>query len=227
METNGGCSLPCWWGITPGITTLSEARSFILPMVTDCGCSTDEWGINDAIELSFLVPGEHSVEGSIRMIVHFSEGILQTIKIDESNWFEYRISEVLENYGLPDEIWVHTIPDFPGPKPPISLFLFYQEQGILLYYYSLDDDITVLEHTLKGCFSLGAGGIYLWSPKENLSIKEVGELFGQTIITYEGYDPILPLEEIINESVEDFYDHYKGISDEKICLEIALPDVEE
>ena len=27
LQTNAGCELPCWWGITPGITPWSEART--------------------------------------------------------------------------------------------------------------------------------------------------------------------------------------------------------
>ena len=29
IETNGGCELPCWWGITPGETTWGEAKQII------------------------------------------------------------------------------------------------------------------------------------------------------------------------------------------------------
>jgi len=27
LATNGGCELPCWWGITPGVTRLEDART--------------------------------------------------------------------------------------------------------------------------------------------------------------------------------------------------------
>lgn len=32
QRINGGCRLPCWWGITPGITTLDEARQVFTPL---------------------------------------------------------------------------------------------------------------------------------------------------------------------------------------------------
>lgn len=30
LANNGGCELPCWWGITPGLTGVVEARDFFV-----------------------------------------------------------------------------------------------------------------------------------------------------------------------------------------------------
>jgi hypothetical protein len=34
IDDNGGCQLPCWWGIEPGKTTKQQARSFLEQITT-------------------------------------------------------------------------------------------------------------------------------------------------------------------------------------------------
>ena len=33
LKTNASCSLPCWWGITPGITSTDEIQSVLEPLL--------------------------------------------------------------------------------------------------------------------------------------------------------------------------------------------------
>jgi hypothetical protein len=33
LETNGGCELPCWWGITPNETAWPETLHFLRPYI--------------------------------------------------------------------------------------------------------------------------------------------------------------------------------------------------
>ena len=35
LENNGGCLLPCWWGIVPGQTTWEEAHDLLMPITFD------------------------------------------------------------------------------------------------------------------------------------------------------------------------------------------------
>ncbi|HSG43771.1 MAG TPA: hypothetical protein VLA72_11500 [Anaerolineales bacterium] len=37
LETNGGCELPCWWGIAPNYIPWFEVVHFLPPMITRVG----------------------------------------------------------------------------------------------------------------------------------------------------------------------------------------------
>lgn len=222
FESNGGCRLPCWWGLTPGETTLAETRIRIAPLIASSCCADNNWKSDGVTEIRLPMSEVHSIQGMVSIMVYFQNSVVRALRVDELKWPYFAVGEILEDYGPPDVIWVHTIPDFPGPNPPLSLFLFYQSKGILLYYYSLNHELVLKENIITGCFSTSPS-LYMWSPKENLSIKKVGELFGQTTITYEGY-PIIPLGNVSILSVNDFYMRYQGRSDDAICLEITLPD---
>ena len=37
LKTNGGCELPCWWGIIPGKTAWPEALHFLTPIIVEVG----------------------------------------------------------------------------------------------------------------------------------------------------------------------------------------------
>jgi len=43
LETNGGCELPCWWGITPGVTRIEEAQA----LFARYGKAMEFWRLND------------------------------------------------------------------------------------------------------------------------------------------------------------------------------------
>lgn len=49
-ETNNGCLLPCWWGITPGKTTWEQTKDLLSPFVSQIleplvPPSTSLWGV--------------------------------------------------------------------------------------------------------------------------------------------------------------------------------------
>jgi len=44
MQTNGGCQLPCWWGITPGETTIQEAQEHLHELLPDTYCGKNNDG---------------------------------------------------------------------------------------------------------------------------------------------------------------------------------------
>ena len=44
LQNNGGCRLPCWWGITPGQTDWNTARQFLDTFVIDIKQSWEEKG---------------------------------------------------------------------------------------------------------------------------------------------------------------------------------------
>jgi hypothetical protein len=49
IATNGGCFLPCWWGITPGVTSWDDANHFLLqfnPVITSSASPDMEFGSN-------------------------------------------------------------------------------------------------------------------------------------------------------------------------------------
>jgi hypothetical protein len=125
METNSGCKPPCWHGIIPGETNISEALSILefnpkfnsLKRVFE----DNEHGKNVSLRTEyFLIGGEL---GRLELENNIVKGITLTDQIEMS------LSEVLDTFGLPLSV-------YPSPGPPEVYYwhisLYYPEKGLIV-----------------------------------------------------------------------------------------------
>src|SRR5688572_13990138 len=56
LENNAGCKLPCWWGITPGKTTWSEARQILEKASRHIGVAGQESDEIFSVSVQALLP---------------------------------------------------------------------------------------------------------------------------------------------------------------------------
>lgn len=150
MLENGGCELPCWWGIVPGQTAQQDARDWFASQ----GINEWEWG--GTPEGSYYSIGlGHPVAGSpygSRDVVLFAWVAAETIELvqvagsraqgeDSHNftddWTPFAPSNLLQRYGIPTRVELMKImhPD-PGP-PYYQLTLSYPDLGIEAHYIIL------------------------------------------------------------------------------------------
>ncbi len=207
LETNGGCQLPCWWGIVPGETSVQEVLSFFEPFaseifVEDTGVAVFIWETPEEIS-----PGN---EISFDFLV--SAGIVSHIDVHGIQGADlFRLPLVLTNYGQPNEIWIRTFSPNPGENTvPFSVIAFYGNQGFVAYWQGSGD---VRGNIIHGCIE-SSPSLYLWSPDPNIS----------TIIdTTKLFDPILPggalrLTEASGMNEETFYNSFRGFGG-PVCLD--------
>lgn len=128
---DGSCELPCWWGITPGETSLSEARAILSPLGQEHLFLVGDFRKFDYV---FMVPPEiEPLLGAIEPSLWEANNIVAAIGLN-SWWispdFDYSLVGILKNFGQPDEIWVNLITDTQF-VPHYEMELFFSTQGIL------------------------------------------------------------------------------------------------
>lgn len=131
-NNNGGCELPCWWGITPGKTTWAEARTKLAPL----GWMDGPWGEEETkrYDFSFAVPEQLAPWEYFEPHLGVKNGIVMGISVN-SHWvtpdFDYSLSGLLQVFGPPDEIWLEVVTDTPY-DPYYDIDLFYAVKGMRL-----------------------------------------------------------------------------------------------
>lgn len=144
LETNAGCKLPCWWGITPGISskqqlhnlfvTLTnatfnrpikpEAISFSLPQIDDTILRLDIYSSSDNLL--------DKIDGlAIFMNVDYKKEkpkkhTLETMK----HLRNFQLSQILTDYGSPEEILLYVF----DHAPTIDIYLYYPQHGFSIEY---------------------------------------------------------------------------------------------
>ncbi len=205
LANNGGCRLPCWWGITPGQTSWESAKSFFLQF------DPEIWSRLPFAEVE--IPSENGFYGDLNQIgVRFvlRDNLIISMKIGGLEDGPYSIQEFLAAYGKPEEMWVHTYSQDAGDDLPFIVLLFYPTKGFAAMF---DADVEK-EPMLRGCLERKAG-LFLWNPLKRITLKEFGEMFG---VYVDEHEPYLSLEEATGMDIDTFYRTYKGAQG-PVCLE--------
>lgn len=213
LDTNNGCRLPCWWGITPGQTEWTTAKQFLNRYDVDIYKSIETSGTTYyqvTIPLSLDVFSEDKtglgivVEQDIvqEISIHFP-----FLTIPPGYLTHYYLSEFLTTYGSPTEIWVSTYSSFN--ELPFSVVLFYPDQGIVVLYsvsgVKQDDIVT-------GCIQQEPVRTFrLWFPP-------LGLTFDQIKRTSAFNAEYLSLVESTGIDLITFYERFKDPTNQ-LCLE--------
>ena len=154
LETNNGCRLPCWWGITPGQTKWDEAEKILNlfdPRIYSSSASGLDY-YNPTISLPF---GPYE-DNQVSPIYTVNNGVVEKIETQvnigdaPSNYLsQYLLSEFLTTYGQPKEVWISTYASaFEENDLPFFVVLFYPTQGIIASY---DDNGERTGDLVQGC----------------------------------------------------------------------------
>lgn len=133
QQTNGGCNLPCWWGIKPAKTSYTAAFNQLSPISSFITVKkNNEVGSFDA-EFRFPVPETNSSR-ELTITYKVEKEIIQLIEVNPGEDNQYRFSQFLKNYGDPEEVWVEGVID-PSSNNPFTVFLYYPKKGIEATYW--------------------------------------------------------------------------------------------
>lgn len=219
IETNGGCSLPCWWGISPNKTPWSEALHLLNPLQVDIkqGSSQSYYKngkqhVGTNFSVYFMVP-DTSKQG--RIIFSVQDDIVTGISVlPPVVEYKYQLHELLALLGSPKQVLVNAQSTSPvNELPPTVLTLDYSDIGVWASYGfipSVDgESLVICPKSVKEPKSayeyenLG-GSLELFDPKyENdrmPSIQEYAEMVG-------GFTP-RKLEEVSDMTTESFYNTF-------------------
>lgn len=149
METNGGCQLPCWWGIAFGTTVESVKQQLEIMGIGINGWDEEKLDVGNrgCTSLGYLLQGDPYYQVDIYVCAQEVAGAVQSIEIsahrpvDEiskqnfwADWQPYFLGSILEEHGQPD--YVEIILSNPAePVPPVYILrLSYPEQGLQIAY---------------------------------------------------------------------------------------------
>ncbi len=231
LENNGGCLLPCWWGLTPGKTNKKGAQSLFESLATDSS-SVDfydtvggaSWLIDkDGLLLDLIVSFVHDrnladvVESfSITMEVkrELSEGGFETVwenPLNERYLQAYRLPLIMSTYGQPERILVSANKGWKY----FNLILDYSDRGFAVWYSA---PLESSGDKYIGCMSKSFTRLYLWAPEFAYTWAEgvvgTGDLSEIASLNRD----FRPLEEVTLMTTEDFYIVFRNTNN-RGCIE--------
>lgn len=205
LETNNGCRLPCWWGITPGETEWNAAEKILTLFDTNI-YSASASGFdyyNPTIPLPF---GPYEVN-QVSPIYTVQNGIVSKIETQvsigdsPSGYFtQYTLPTFLNTYGQPGEVWISTYSStFEEKDLPFFIVLYYPDQGIVAVY---DDNGETQGDLVQGCPQEKPASAFVLLPPDITSAFE--EIVRNT--SGLGQRDYLPLEEAAGMDMETFFE---------------------
>ncbi len=139
LRTNGGCELPCWWGIVPGKTTI---REFLADPRTDYGRSSlcvPTIHVPRDYCLDYSTTEQDGVIESIEVVGDFQWGRTMSERAMQ-DWWRYSLAQVLTRYGVPSQVWLYFAPPIEnGAIPRYGLALGYRQLGFAVSYWGPAD----------------------------------------------------------------------------------------
>jgi hypothetical protein len=215
LKTNGGCRLPCLWGIVPGETTWPEAYQFLATFSFVSQTPELKTGYATA---KFDSPIEVDYIGSLTYSIQVIDGIVESI--DFYNWPElyswHSLTNVLKEYGPPDDVALYTEGKQMNGSRIAMLVLFYKDRSFMVDYVSFRDLKAVGDKVLfcpDGDYSF----MYLWSNNLNYSFGEALSIFIEpsTSVTPR------PLLEVSDMDIQTFYQLFQNPNSDA-CIETDL-----
>lgn len=241
MAENGGCELPCWWGIVPGeakietiperfiplgLVELQEWEQLYVVLRTQRLVWLEEWkelhasGSGSSIFVWFDVKNDTIQSIEVRGAVQRAGSIEEFA----DDWGRYSLDQVLTRYGMPAHVFVY-YPWLSGPGPAFyHLFLFYDALGIQIDY------VGSAQHAVDGksqaCPLLSGMieiNLFLYQPGEIDNVIEL--IIPPETVSFVGpedvvYD-LMSWEQAVGTSLQSFYETFKD-SDNNNCFDFMI-----
>jgi hypothetical protein len=213
FETNGGCQLPCYWGITPGETSWESASEFLSSI-------GNIYGPGGKGVVASYGPVFEDIKGDLgNMYPGFwvRDGIVVAITTS-SRWvrkdFDFSLAGLLAQFGVPEEIWVRPVIESSDDQPYYELALWYPSKGIVVNWEGNStkngDNLSICPQNIFSRVPYPPR-LILWSPSEQVDFNHFGfELLDDDLgwLTQD-FKPFSELS-IDNLTNKDFYELYKS-----------------
>jgi hypothetical protein len=241
LANNGGCELPCWWGITPGVTPWEEAQHQFLSYgrsIVSWSWDVDKWGTGyktgllgrrEAYPFDYVV--EHRIYeqgGTVSLIG--ARGHVPGWPADEwslsprfvEDWERYTLDQVLARFGKPSQVLLHY---WFESIAPFSVGVLYEDRGILVEYMGLTqgekDEGEYSFNPVVICPTRSQFtdiNVWLKSPETEPSLTDVFVDFGGGYLGLLPYRNTPSLEDATGMSLDTFYTTYLDPNTD-VCLE--------
>jgi len=207
-RTNGGCELPCWWGITPGESSWGETKHFLQSFAVEI---TENYPkIHKHL---FRYPSPDGSGNSWHAFFYVDEkGIIDWISIHSEK--VGGIFDTLQVFGAPSEIWIRSTGYYRDVEAYHYLNFLYLDIGVLVDFsgrgnLTHHDGSDYLQFCTRdfGQYSL----LFLWSPNTRRSFSDFLDFLPHTSARYGRIGEVSDLDE------QTFYDRFSTNPD--ACFE--------
>jgi hypothetical protein len=229
IANNGGCDLPCWWGIVPGKTSLGEAQHILEPLrgtfeefrfIPQGGRISLEIPSHDLGMIHYYLADENIVDMilvSAQTTASENEHKIYGSPAFVKDWENYLLPNVLDQFGQPTEVWLAKSPAVldkqDGGYVPFYLLVFFQKKGIMVQYKGL---VELHEGQIAICPNKADVDLWLWKPEEGITLDYVIQRSNRFAIGDFSY--YKPIEEVTEMDVEEFSETFKNADTSK-CFE--------
>jgi hypothetical protein len=233
LSDNGGCHLPCIWGIVPGKSSFQEAQVILVPLDSVSEFTAFKSGLGSVTP--YFVEGDLEIYTTIDFIADQDNNIVNHIAFSaeahrplaqggyedvfDSKFFgekasAYALAHVLTEQGVPSSVMIETAggPLTRGGTGGFDILLLYPDQGILVNYRT---QMHLIGANVRGCPSNAYVQMELYPPGQPDSFFE-GLKKTDWPLKMTGYKP---LEETTSMSAQEFYDTFREPTD--TCLETS------
>jgi hypothetical protein len=203
LKTNGNCSLPCWWGITPGQTTWSDAESYLATFALEITHPSSPQPENITFYPSEF-PDPNSNFPDDFLFASFAVNNSGIVEIIDSI-AKTSLATMLNAIGVPSQIRINIVTLGPGPYE-YTLILFY-DSGIMVVYQgtTFSGDSTFV-YICPGDISKASSQLWVWDAASIHGFENIGK-FG-VLPSLTPLDRFPLLSELNDMQPQSFYDYY-------------------
>lgn len=214
LTTNGGCELPCWWGITPGETTWRTVQDQF-GLYYGQGQARPDGTVHHEGPTYGLSPGRF-FDYYVKCTFVEKHGIVQSIQVVGSlrgdtsehlaqDWSRYSLDQILARYGVPSQVAVSPA---TMEKDYYRLYVFYDDLGIGIRYLG---PVFRAGESARICFSFEHITLWLQSPDSSTPLHQS--------VAPDEWSMVTSIEQAAGMSVEGFREAFRQPGS---CLEVPL-----
>ncbi len=236
MITNGNCSPPCFWGLTPGESPWQDARALLYHLGLKVKGGPYHLGETAGSYRAIINPEQPSTSQSEIGFIVREDGIIQLIDFasDLNQAPYYSVRNIMNIMGTPAYVGVDLQIGGWGELPdvaPIIIVIAYEEDRqtpwlerpwALFYYYDsaykVGDKYRFCVANLGGDAEWPPDGLVLslQSPQSAVTVDELAAMAGKPHFSEPPY-----IEEATGTNVQEFYDLMLR-SDESPCFDTPI-----
>jgi hypothetical protein len=239
LENNGGCHLPCLWGITPEKSTYPEARAILEPLSSissltgfraDGGSISPTYAEGDLFldtDVSFLSEEQivNRVTFRAREMRNVTSpsgeagfaGVFDSASFGERVGY-FLLPHILSEQGMPEAVLISTDggPERGRDVPGFYVLLFYPDQGLLVSYTTYRE---LAGANVRGCLSSAHVELELAPPGHGDSFSEyLSQTQWANLWPVPADSPHWkPIEKATSMSLDEFYETFRQATDQ--CIE--------
>jgi hypothetical protein len=218
LRSNGGCNLPCWWGIVPGTSSVQGVAADL----TNKGflASTSFAGIYVGHNIYMDFEVQSDTIAALTITSSLTEGDNRIVYTE--NWRKYEPSEFVRRHGTPEDVYVyHPFQFDSGGGPAFHILISYKDQGFVIEYWGAAEHLG--ENRYRACpilANIGAIRLHLFQPgtradiiSQILPVDSVGHIAGPGTV----YD-IISWEQATGTNLDAFHKMFSA-EDSEVCFD--------